>query len=105
MSGIGTFAGVALDPELARALKRLAGRAQEAVQKRDDAIVEARRSGASLREIGEATGINYVTVMRLIEKYETPEERAARLERDKRKNAIKRDRERQAREARQQDQP
>lgn len=81
---------VPLEPDVAKTLRRLAGRAQEAMQKRDALIMEARRAGASLREIEAATGINYVTVKRLIEKYETAGEAQARVEADLRKNAIKR---------------
>ncbi len=59
---------VAISPGAARALKRLADQAQAAIDKRDTAIIEAKQAGASLRELEAATGINHVTVMRMIEK-------------------------------------
>lgn len=83
---------VALDPELARALRRLAVRADKAMSERDQGILNASRVGASLREIEAATGINYVTVRRIIERTD-PELRAKAEEQRARMNAIKRDHE------------
>lgn len=105
MNAVATVSPMPLDPDVARALKRLSGRATEAVQKRDLAIMEARRAGASLREIEAATGINYVTVKRLIEKYETAGEAHQRAEQRLRLNAIKRQREAEYRARRDRDQP
>lgn len=65
-----TVGEVAISPGVARALKRLADQAQDAIDKRDTAIIEAKKAGATLRELEAATGINHVTVMRMIEKRE-----------------------------------
>ncbi len=64
---------MAIDPELAKALKRLSGRANEAVQKRDAAIVAARQAGATLRELEAVTGINHVTIKRFLDRREAAE--------------------------------
>lgn len=66
-----TLGSVSLAPEVEKTLKRLSTRAQEAAQKRDALIVEARRAGASLRELEQVTGINHVTIMRMIQRFET----------------------------------
>lgn len=65
-----TVGEVAISPAVARGLKRLAGQAQDAIDKRDAAIFEAKKAGATLRELEAATGINHVTVMRMIERRE-----------------------------------
>lgn len=93
------LAGVALDPELARVLRRLSGRADEAMTKRDKAILDASRAGASLREIEALTGINYVTVRRIIERTD-PELRAKAEAQRLRMNAMKRAREAEYRQER-----
>lgn len=65
-----TVGEVAISPAEARRLKRLAEQAQDAIDKRDAAILEAKKAGATLRELEAATGINHVTVMRMIERRE-----------------------------------
>lgn len=77
-----TLGLVPLDPASARTLQRLSARAQEALLKRDTAIMDARRAGASLREIEAATGINHVTVKRLIERYKAAGDAHNRVSRE-----------------------
>ena len=53
---------------LLKLVRYAAANAQVASTKRDAAIREAHRAGASLRELAEASGISHMTVKRIIER-------------------------------------
>ena len=58
-----------------RTLRRDASRADTAVDQRDRAIRMAHRhAGLSLREIAEATGINHMTIKRIIDRQPAEDE-------------------------------
>ncbi len=53
---------------LLKLVRYASNNAQVAESKRDAAIREAQRAGASLRELAEASGISHMTVKRIIER-------------------------------------
>lgn len=63
-----TFASVTLDPRMAQRLARAVGKASDARRERDELIVRAYISGATLREIGEAIGMSHVGVKKIIDR-------------------------------------
>jgi IS30 family transposase len=53
---------------LLKVVRYAASNAHVAAGKRDAAIREAHRAGASLRELAEASGVSHMTVKRIIER-------------------------------------
>jgi uncharacterized coiled-coil DUF342 family protein len=90
VNALATVHPVALDDALARRLRRASELLDRHRQGRDQLIREAHEAGASYREIAAAVGLSHVGVMKIVGK----EDPNARL------NAIKRERERLSREAR-----
>ena len=50
--------------------RRAAEKQAEWTRRRDDAIAIARRSGASLREIGAAAGLSHVGIKKILDRYQ-----------------------------------
>lgn len=65
-----TFATVALDQDLAKRITRASERLQRDREERERLILFAYAQGASLRDIGEAAGMNHVGVKKLVERIE-----------------------------------
>lgn len=59
---------MAIEPDTVRDLTRIGAKQREWTDKRNAAIVQARRDGASLREIGEAVGLSHSAVARIVKK-------------------------------------
>lgn len=66
-----TVREVSVDPALAAKLRRAAGKIDRWIEERDRLIVEARRAGASSREVADLVGLTHAGVLHI-------EKRAAR---------------------------
>lgn len=68
MVATATVPPVALDPDLAKRLRRAGERVDADLVERDKLIARAYFAGASLREIGEAVGISHVGVKKILDR-------------------------------------
>ena len=68
MAATTTVRPVALDPQMAKRLARAVEQDVEARRKRDEMIVRAAISGATLREIAEVVGLTHVGVKKIIDR-------------------------------------
>lgn len=68
-----TVREVPVDPALAEKLRRAAGKIERWTAERDRLIIEARRAGASSREVADLAGLTHAGVLHI-------EKRAARSE-------------------------
>lgn len=106
-----TVSPMSLDDALAKRLRRAADHQERWLKERDELIRLAHIDGASYREIAAAAGLSHVGVMKIVNKGTSLEPPGvldgvdpARRVRDARTNAIKRQREQEARDAREQGQ-
>lgn len=60
-----TVREVPVDPALAEKLRRAAGKIDRWMEERDRLIVEARRAGASSREVAELVGLTHAGVLHI----------------------------------------
>lgn len=101
MNAVATVTPMPIDPALAKRVRAVAQAAEKKRQERDELILAAHAAGASLREIGDLVGLSHVGVKKIIDrKDEIVRNKTADDAVRDRLNAIKRERERQAREAR-----
>lgn len=68
MNAVATVSTVALDDALSKRLRRAATHQQKWLDERDELIRAAHKAGASYREIGAATGLSHVGVMKIVNK-------------------------------------